>query len=76
MMWLRPPDRPGPKGQWPDLAIRDGDWKLLVKRDGTNAELFNVVEDPNEQTNLAARHHDKVKSLSERVIQWDKQTNK
>jgi len=29
VMWVRPPDRPGPKGQLPDLAIRDGKWKLL-----------------------------------------------
>lgn len=76
MMWLRPPDRPGPRGQFPDLAIRDGDLKLLVKRDGTAAELFNIIEDPDEQHNLAAMHPDKVKSLRERVRKWDKETNK
>ncbi len=27
VMWVRPPDRPGPNGNLPDLAIRDGKWK-------------------------------------------------
>lgn len=76
VMWVRPPDRPGPKGGLPDLAIRDGDWKLLVKRDGSRAELFNVIDDPNEKRNLAGERAEQVKKLSELVIQWDKKTNK
>jgi arylsulfatase A-like enzyme len=75
MMWVRPPDRPGPKGGLPDLAIRDGDWKLLVKRDGSNAELFDIVGDPNEKKNLAKQHAGKVKELTERVVRWDVETN-
>ena len=76
VMWVRPPDRPGPKGQLPDLAIREGDWKLLVERDGSAAELFNLVQDPNEANNVAANHPDVVKRLGELVRKWDAETNR
>jgi arylsulfatase A-like enzyme len=73
LMWVRPPDRPGPpKQRLPDLAVRDGDWKLLVARDGSRAELFDIVKDPNEETNVAAEHPDVTKRLSEAVIEWDR----
>jgi len=72
VMWVRPPDRPGPRGNLPDLAIREGQWKLLVSRQGTRAELFDVLADPREQKNLAAEHPDVVQRLSAAVIAWDK----
>ncbi len=72
IMWVRPPDRPGPDNSWPDLAIRDGDWKLLVNRDGSKPELFNVIDDPSESTNLADKHPKRVQRLSTAVIDWDK----
>ena len=75
VMWVRPADRDGPRGWWPDLAMRDGEWKLLVERDGSRAELFNVVTDPNEKHNLAREQPDRVKRMSEHVIRWDKETN-
>jgi uncharacterized sulfatase len=72
-MWVRPPDRPGPpKNPMPDVAIRDGNWKLCVMRDGSRAELFDVIKDPNESNNLASENPDVVKRLSETVIAWDK----
>jgi arylsulfatase A-like enzyme len=76
VMWVRPPDRPGPRNNFPDLAIRDGNMKLLVFRDGTRAELFDVVADPNEETNLASKQPELVKKLSERVIEWDRTIQK
>jgi uncharacterized sulfatase len=73
VMWVRPPDRPGPpKNPMPDLAIRDGDWKLLVKRDGSRAELFDIIKDPNESKNLASEHPDVTKRLTAAVTAWDK----
>jgi uncharacterized sulfatase len=72
IMWVRPPDRPGPKNDWPDLAIREGDWKLLVNRDQSRPELFNIIEDPSESKNLADKHADMVKQLGDKVIQWEK----
>ena len=72
VMWVRPPDRHGPNNDWPDLAIRDGDWKLLINRDGSQPELFNILEDPREANNLAKTHPTKVKELGDKVIQWEK----
>ena len=76
VMWVRPPDRPGPQGRLPDLAIRDGRWKLLVSRQGTNAELFDVVADPAEKNNVAAEHADVTDRLKQAVIAWDKATTR
>lgn len=48
-------------------VVRHGDWKLQVNdrpTDGRKRWLFNLAEDPTEQTNLAASHPDKVKELT------------
>ncbi len=34
------------------------------------AELFNLTEDPAEQTNLAAEHPEKVKTLFKKLFAW------
>jgi uncharacterized sulfatase len=71
VMWVRPPDRPGPRNQFPDLAIRDGQWKLLVKRDGSHAELFDVMADPTESKNVAGQNPEIAARLKQDVIAWD-----
>jgi uncharacterized sulfatase len=71
VMWVRPPDRPGPKKSWPDLAIRENQWKLLVFRDGSKPELFDLSADESEKHNLASEHPDLVQKLSREVIDWD-----
>jgi uncharacterized sulfatase len=72
IMWVRPPDRPGPDSRWPDLAIRDGDWKLLVSRNGSRPELYNIATDPRESNNLAEKNPDLARRMMEQVIAWDK----
>ena len=54
----------------PNLAMREGKWKLLVNADGTGAELYDVLADPNEKQNVAARHADVAKSMTERTLAW------
>jgi arylsulfatase A-like enzyme len=54
----------------PHLAIRRGDWKVLVNADGTHLELFNIKEDPNETTDIKLKHPDMVKDMSKKVIDW------
>jgi arylsulfatase A-like enzyme len=56
----------------PNVAVRDGDWKLLVNADGTGAELYDLAADLRETTNLAARHPDVAKRLSEKALAWRK----
>ncbi len=51
-------------------AVRKGDWKLVWKTIvPSRIELFNIANDPNEQTNLADKQPDKVKELQARVEQ-------
>ena len=71
IMWQRPPDFPERKGvDMPDLAIRKGDYKLLVNIDGSNAELYNLIEDESETTNLAQKYPKIVQSLTDEVLIW------
>jgi uncharacterized sulfatase len=71
-MWVRPPDRPGPKNRLPDLAVRDGQWKLLVHRDGSDVQLFHITDDPTEAHDVAAEHPDIADRLKRQVIEWDR----
>ncbi len=73
IMWVRPPDRPGPMNSLPDLAIRDGDLKLLVDEDGTNAELFDLAEDPGETKNIAKVRPQDAERLKQQVLEWKKE---
>lgn len=61
---------PQPHHQSPHLAIRRGDWKLLVNSDKTRLELYNVKKDPNETTNLSAKYPKLSSELSDKVINW------
>ena len=54
----------------PNLAIREGDWKLLINYDGSRPELYNLKKDPKETQNLASKFPAKVESLSAQVITW------
>lgn len=72
IFWKRPPDRPGPVGQpFPDLAVRDGDWKLLVNKNGTGVHLYDLAGDIGEKTDLSAMHPDVVARLKKEVLAWD-----
>lgn len=56
----------------PNLAIRHGDWKLLINADSTNIQLYNLKNDPGETLNLADENHEIVKKLSVEIINWRK----
>jgi len=56
----------------PMLAIRDGDWKLLMNPDRSRVELYNIPQDRLELNNLAERYPGVVERLSQRVLAWQK----
>ncbi len=72
LFWKRPPDRPGPaEDAWPDLAVRDGEWKLLIQEDGSRPQLYNILNDPSESANLASQRPDVAKRLGKFVLAWN-----
>ncbi|MES2696622.1 MAG: sulfatase-like hydrolase/transferase [Verrucomicrobiota bacterium] len=56
----------------PQLAIRDGDWKLLLNPDRSRVELYDIVRDPMQVDNVAVQHTDIVARLSDRALAWQK----
>jgi arylsulfatase A-like enzyme len=61
-----------PDSKSPNVAIRDGHWKLLVNADGSGAELYNLAADRNETNNLAEAQPDIARRLTERALAWRK----
>lgn len=58
----------------PQRAIRHGDYKLVVGRDGSGRpELYNLRDDIGEQTNLAEREPAKVAELQALWDAWNAQ---
>ena len=78
LFFNRPPDRKDFSGfkSLPDLAIREGDWKLLCDYDGSRPLLHNIADDPSESVNLAEAHPDLVEKLISKVTRWYKATCK
>lgn len=56
----------------PNVAIRQKNWKLLINADGSHMELYDVVADHNETSNVADQHPDIAKRLSEKALAWRK----
>ena len=71
LFWNRPPDRPGPEASpWPELAMREGNWKFLMMRDGSNPQLFDLQNDLGEAHNLAAKNPEMVQRLTRSLQSW------
>lgn len=71
IMWLRPPDRKMVEDKvQPDLAIREGKFKLVVNVDGSGVELYDLSEDEEESKNVSSSHSEVVKRLSKKVLSW------
>jgi arylsulfatase A-like enzyme len=56
----------------PNVAVRDGNWKLLVNADGTGAELYDLSGDPNEATDRAAAEPAVARRLAAAALRWRK----
>ncbi len=76
LFWRRPPDRPfwtptpGGREPLPDLAIREGAWKLLCRYDGTAPQLYHLAADQGETTNLADKEPERVQHLTTALLAW------
>jgi len=56
----------------PRLAIRDGDWKLLMNPDGSRIELYNLTKEPNETANAAEYEKKRVEDMKRKLLDWAK----
>jgi arylsulfatase A-like enzyme len=54
----------------PNLAIREGDWKLLINIDSTGVLLYNLKTDPGEENDLVAEETERALMMAEKVITW------
>jgi len=74
IFWRRPPDRktasPALPERLPDLAMRDGRWKLLCDYDGTKPQLYDLDKDRGESTNLAAQQSELVTRMTQALLAW------
>ncbi len=53
-----------------ERAVRQGDWKLLIRQGQTR--LFNLAEDIAEKNDLAQREPKRAAALREALLQWEK----
>lgn len=72
LFFRRPPDRGTfPNiGDMPDLAVREGQWKLLCEYDGSKPQLYNMATDRSETKNVAADNTEVVKRLTKSLLGW------
>lgn len=74
LFWSRPPDRktwaPALPQPAPDLAIREGTWKLLCEYDGSQPHLYDVRQDPSESQDRAQQEPTVVARLTAAVLAW------
>ena len=54
----------------PKLIIREGDWKLLMRPDGSGIELYDLSSNSLEVDNLAESRPEVKERLVRRLLQW------
>ena len=54
----------------PALAVRDGDWKLLMNTDGSGVELYDFSSGFDEARNLAEQRPGIASRLRESLLRW------
>jgi arylsulfatase A-like enzyme len=62
-----------PFHQSPTLAIREGNWKLLMNSDRSRVELYDINQDLVQLNNLASREPEVVARLSQKLWLWQKE---
>ena len=74
-------DNPNQKLYWRvwggmEYAMRDGDYKLVKQHHSEELELYNLIEDPTEITNIAANNQDIVKRMNSEYQKWSDEMQK
>ena len=59
----------------PGSVIISGDWKLHEYFEDGELELFNLIDDPSEENNVAEQNPDKTQELRKKLMEWRATTN-
>jgi arylsulfatase A-like enzyme len=59
-----------PRDRSPQLAIRDGNWKLLLNANGEDAELYDLSSARDESHNVASEHPEETTRLKTAILDW------
>ncbi|GAA5134757.1 sulfatase-like hydrolase/transferase [Prosthecobacter algae] len=54
----------------PNVAVREGRWKLLVNADGSGTELYDLNSDPNETMNRTESEPEVAARLKQMALKW------
>ncbi len=54
----------------PNVAMREGNWKLLVSADGSGAELYDLERDPRESRNISSTQRELTARLVRTALDW------
>lgn len=63
---------PNGRDRSPSIAVREGNWKLLLNANGNGAELYDLQVDPNEAKNVAAEQPELTQRLTNAALGWFK----
>jgi arylsulfatase A-like enzyme len=57
-------------GWTPGSAVRNGDWKLIVRYEDNRTELYNLRSDPSESTDVSTKFPQIVSQLQKPLMKW------
>ena len=55
---------------WPRLAVRDGEWKLVLTNDAKRVELHRLTDNRTESADVAKDHPEIVARLTKLALDW------
>jgi hypothetical protein len=53
------------------MALREGDWKLLASHDFSHLELYNLTTDPGEKSELGAKEAARLAAMRATLEKWN-----
>ena len=73
LFFRRPPDREDFRHytELPDLAVRDGPWKLYCDYDGASPQLYHLEKDPSETRNVVSENTEVAGRLTHALLRWN-----
>jgi arylsulfatase A-like enzyme len=54
----------------PNVAVREGIWKLMVNANGTDVQLYNMSTDRNETQDVSTLYPEITRRLKEMALAW------